>query len=161
MPAAKKKTGARKKNTGARKKTMVKSAAIDKVIDNAVTALRASCDNVAAAVEARAKDAKKFTAESKRIARKKATLTRRKRTLTARYKKIGGADTRKQLTATTKELAAVNKDGVRNRAVKSVNATELAALKASLKKTRAYLKEIDKADKTLNKPRRRRRRRTA
>lgn len=141
----------------AKKKSVVKSAAVDKAIMAAIESLNAASEASAVAVATRAKDAKNFTAEGKRLAKKKAALAKRKKTAAVKLKKDGTAAARKSLKDSEKELAVVTKDGAKNRVEKSVNAEELTGLKLGLKKVSAYLKVIEKSDKVLNKPKKKKR----
>lgn len=141
------------------KKTVVKSASLEKVIENSLAALSAANDNGDKAVAALSRTAKSLLSEGKRLSKKRATLSRRKKTATAKLKKDNNADNRKLLRDTVRELAAVRKLAASTTAAKSANAEELRGLKAQTKRSKAYLSALDKADKVLNKPRKTRRRR--
>jgi hypothetical protein len=146
----------------ATKKRIASSASIDKKIGTAVETLQAVYGDVTKAVVTRSAAAKKLTRETRSLSKKRATLVKRKRTATNRVRKTPSAETRKALRTVTAELNAVSKVLPKSREQKAANAQELASLKASLKRASAYLKEIAKADKVLNKPRKKvRRRRTA
>ena len=142
-------------------KPIVKSAAIDKAIVSAVETLNAACNASAPAVDVRAKEAKKLTAEGKRLAKKKAVLSKRKTAVSAKVKKDPSAANRKLLKVTVTELAAVTKASAKSRAAKSANAEELNGLKAGLKKAVTYAKLIEKARKVLDKPRKKSRKKRA
>lgn len=136
----------------AKKKTIVKSAAVSNAIAGAIDTLTAASTSSAGAIAIRAKDAKKFSSESKRLAKKKAMLAKRKTATTAKLKKEASASLRKLLKTTVKELADVTKAGSKNRAEKSVNSEELTGLKVSFKRVATYIKVIEKAEKVLSKP---------
>jgi len=59
------------------------------------------------------------------------------------------------------ELAATRKALAKTRAAKAINSPELAALKAAQRQANAYSKAIAQADKALNKPKKKRRKRAA
>ncbi len=139
------------------KKTVVKSASLGKVIDNSLAALNTAYHDGEKAIEALSKIAKKLTAEGKRLSKKRATLSRRKKTVIAKLKKTNDAVTRKLLKTTEKELAAIKKLAAKSAAAKSANSEELKNLKAHSKRTKAYLAVLEKADKILNKPKKKRR----
>ena len=141
----------------AKKKPIVKSMAVDKAIASAVDSLTSACTAGATAIASRTKDAKKFAAEGKRLAKKKAVLTKRKSAAAAKLKKAPNAETRKLLNATVKELAIVTKANAKSRADKAANAEELAGLKAGFKKADTFMKLIGKAEKVLDKPKKKRR----
>ena len=134
------------------KKSVAKSASVAKVVDNSVAALTAANSDSEKAVATLSAVAKKLTAEGKRLSKKRATLTKRKKTTTAKLKKTGDAAAKKLLAATVKELNAVKKQATKSSAAKSANGDELKGLKASAKRTKTYLALITKADKVLNKP---------
>ena len=143
------------------KKSVVKSAALEKTIGNALDALNCANDDGEKAIAALSKIAKSLTAESKRYSKKRATLSRRKKTLTAKLKKGPDADTRKLLNATEKELNAIKKLAAKCSATKSANSEELKGLKANTKRSKAYLAALTKADRILNKPKKKRRKKRA
>jgi len=142
-------------------KKVVKSASLVKTIDNALAALDAANVNGAAAVAELSKTAKKLTAEGKRLSKKRATLSKRKRTATAKLKKTGDAAVKKLINTTEKELNAVKKLAAKSSAAKSANAEELRGLKAQAKRSKAYMTVLAKADKVLNKPKKKRRKKRA
>jgi hypothetical protein len=144
-------------------KTVAKSAAVTTKIANALGALGAARTDSDVAVAVRTKTAKKLTAELKKLNRKRRVLAKRKVAATLKLKKAPGVDTRKALRLVDKELVATRKALVKARADKAANATELAAMKAALRKTNLYTKALEKVDKALNKPKPRRkvRRKTA
>ncbi|WP_455209111.1 hypothetical protein [Kaarinaea lacus] len=104
------------------------------------------------------KDRKKFLADNKRLSKKRAVLTKKKKIAANRLKKDPNTENRKVASSIVKELAVVKKAGDKARAISSVNAEELKSVKASLKQASAYLAGIEKADKQLNKPQKKKRR---
>ena len=143
------------------KKPVVKSAALANVIEKSLAALGTANDNGEKAVAALSATAKKLTAEGKRLSKKRATLSRRKKATTAKIKKTNDADAKKLLKATEKELNSIKKLAAKSSAAKKANAEELKGLKASAKRTKAYLAVIAKADKVLNKPKKKTRKKRA
>ena len=104
------------------------------------------------------KDRKKFLADNKRLSKKRAVLTKKKKIAANRLKKTPNAENRKVASSLVKELAVVKKAGDKARAISAVNAEELKSVKASLKQASAYLAGIEKANKQLNKPQKKKRR---
>jgi len=142
-----------------KKATVMKSAALEKLVSGSMDNLQVACDDGAKAIATRSGEAKKLLAESKRISKKRAVLIRRKKTTSMKLKKVADAATRKILRDVEKELAAIKKVGEKVRASKSSLAEELKGLKENQKRAAAYLKVIEKADKILNKPKKKKRRR--
>jgi hypothetical protein len=148
--AAKKKTG---------KQASVKSSVLDSRIDSAMAALAGAAADSAQAVDVRSKEVKKLTAEAKRLSKKRATLAKRKKTAAKKAKSLPGVETRKELNAIVKELAVVSKQAPKARAAKATAAAELSGLKSAAKRVAAYIKNLEKAEKVLNKPAKKRRKR--
>ena len=109
-----------------------------------------------AAASALEKNRKKFLAETKRLSKKRATLGKKKKVAANRLKKTPNAENRKAATAINKELAAIKKASDKARAVSSANAEQLKSVKTSLKQASTYLTVIARADKLLNKPKKKR-----
>ena len=142
----------------AKAKKIATSASIAKKLQTAIENLQLANTDGAAAASVLDKDREKHLAENKRLSKKRAVLTKKKKAASGRLKKDPSAENRKTLNAITKELAAIKKAGDKARAVSSANATELNAVKASLKQASAYAAVIAKADKILNKPKKKKRR---
>ncbi|MFO7603930.1 MAG: hypothetical protein R6X06_08965 [Gammaproteobacteria bacterium] len=142
-------------------KKIVKASSLANTIKNATENLAAAASDGEAAASQLGSERKKLVAESKRFAKKRATLTKRKQTAASRLKKTPNADNRKALTAVSKELASVKKAGDKARAAAAANNEELKAVKTSLRQATAYLNVIEKADKVLNKPKKKRRKKRA
>lgn len=132
------------------KKANIKSSAVEKTIDTAVSNMTQVCEDAAKAVADQTKEAKKLLLESRRASKKRATLMKRKKTATNRLKKDPTADNRKALKAVEKEIALVSKGLVKTRADKAAVTAELAALRANFKRVKTYLGVIGKADRALN-----------
>lgn len=142
-------------------KPLAKSVALEKVLNNSIDVLNAVCKSSSQAVASRAKGAKKHTAETKRLSKKRATLSNRKKAITKKLRKGADVVTRKLLTTTVKEIGVIKKLAAKNNAAKTANATELAAMKKILKTASAYVKGIEKANKDLSKPKKKRRKKRA
>jgi len=142
-----------------KKATVMKSAALEKLVSGSMNNLQVACDDGAKAVATRSSEAKKLLAESKRISKKRAILIRRKKTTALKLKKVADAATRKALREVEKELTAIKKMTDKVRIGKSALAEELKGLKENQRRAATYLKVIEKADKILNKPKKKKRRR--
>lgn len=143
----------------ARKKSILKSTVLNKRVDTAVTSLVGAAAECNQAVDVLGKDVKKLTAEAKRLGKKRAVLAKRKKAAAKKVKSSPGADTRKALNAVVKELAVVSKQAPKARAAKATAAAELSGLKSAAKRLNAYVKNMDKVDKDLSKPAKKRRKR--
>ena len=142
-----------------KEKTIAKSASVEKNIATALEKLNAACTDGDRAVAARSKIAKKLNAESRRLNKRRGTLVRRSKAAAAKAKAAPSAATLKSLREAVTELAATRKALVKTRAAKAVNSPELKALKAAQRQANAYGKAIVQADKVLNKPAKKRRKR--
>lgn len=142
----------------AKKKAIATSAAMAKTLESALGGLASICESGGKAVDTRAKDAKKLAASSKRLGKKRMMLNKRKSTATARLKKDATADNRKALSAVVKELGMVTRELAKVKKVKDANNAELSGLRTSLKRATAYMKGVTSADRVLNKPKRKVRR---
>ncbi len=142
-----------------KKATVMKSAALEKLVSGSMNNLQVACDDGAKAVATRSSEAKKLLAESKRISKKRAILIRRRKTTALKLKKVADAATRKALRDVEKELTAIKKMAEKVRINKTSLAEELKALKENQKRAATYLNVIEKADKILNKPKKKKRRR--
>ena len=142
-----------------KKRPIAKSASVEKNIDVALERLDAACTEGDKAVAARSKIAKKLNAESRRLNKKRATLVKRSKVAAVKAKADPSAATRKALREAVTELAATRKALAKTRAAKAVNTPELAALKVAQRQANAYGKAIVLADKVLNKPKKKRKKR--
>ena len=145
----------------AKTKPIIKAAALDKTINASIDSLTEACGNAETAVTTKTIEAKKLTADVKRHTKKNATLTKRNKTAAAKLKKDTNATNKKTVAAVAKELKSTKAALDKARASKAVVSTELAALKASSKRLIAYTKAIATADKVLNKPAKKRRKKRA
>jgi hypothetical protein len=133
------------------KKSIAKSAAVEKGLADAMERLAKTFAAGDQAVDIRTKDGKKFSVAVKRLSKRKATLGKKKKTAGNRVKKDPTRDNKAALRAVVKDLTTTTRDLTKAQAVKKVNATELAALKATHKRSSAYMKAVGSADKVLNK----------
>jgi len=143
------------------KKSTVKSSALEKTISTSIDSLSSAFSVSASAVETLSKDAKKLTLESKRLAKKRMMLMKRKKTAATKLKKTPDAANRKALKDVEKELAVVTKMIDKVKPQKTESAEELTALKACFRRVSAYMKSIEGADKVLNKPKKKVRKKRA
>ncbi|VAX08620.1 hypothetical protein MNBD_GAMMA25-871 [hydrothermal vent metagenome] len=142
-----------------RKVTVMKSAALEKLVSGAMGDLESASNDGAQAIATCSNESKKMLAESKRISKKRALLTRRKKAASIKLKKAPAADTRKALRDVEKELTTVKRMADKLKPAKASLAEELKGLKEGQKRASAYLKVIVRADKILNKPKKKKRRR--
>jgi hypothetical protein len=140
----------------AKAKKPASASSIAKKIQVATENLLTAKNDSEAAASSLEKDRKKLLAENKRIAKKRAVLSRKKKAAANRLKKTPNAENRKAVNSISKELTTVSKAGVKARAAKSANAEELKSVKTSLKQASTYIAVIAKADKQLNKPKKKR-----
>lgn len=140
----------------AKTKRPASASSIAKKIQIATENLSIAKNDGEAAANSLEKDRKKLLTENKRVTKKRAVLSRKKKAAANRLKKTPNAENRKAVNAISKELTTVNKAGAKARAAKSANAEELKSVKTSLKQASAYLSMIAKADKQLNKPKKKR-----
>lgn len=141
----------------AKGKKVATSASIAKKIQVATENLMLAKQDGEASASLLEKDRKKFLAENKRLAKKRAALTKKKKIAANRLKKTPNAENRKAANAINKDLAAIKKAGDKARATSSVNAEELKSVKSALKQASTYLNLMQRADKVLNKPKKKRR----
>ena len=139
----------------------VKGAASHKAVDSAVATINdiaASATNAVIAVD---KEYKKLQKTAKSLSRKRATLMRKTRTAAKRLKKDVSVANKKAVAVIKKDVAAVKKEAEKVNKLKSTVSEELAALKAASKRAVAYAKSVTAADKVLNKPKKKRRKKKA
>lgn len=141
----------------AKAKRIVKNDAVEKAVNSAMSTLSSAGVECSKSVAAATKQAKTYLNEAKRLGKKRATLLKRKKSAAARLKKTANAVNRKAHKAIEKELAVVKKAIAKLTPVKSAHAIELTSLKASLKRITTYTGVLDKADKLLNKPKKKKR----
>ena len=141
----------------AKAKKLVTASALANLVRSATESLASAANDGMIAGDALSKDRKKLVADSRRLAKKRAVLTKKKTAASKRLKNTPNAENRKAVSSVTKELVTVKKDGEKARAAAATNTEELKAVKASLKQAAAYVSVIEKADKILNKPKKKRR----
>ena len=143
------------------KKTIANSNALEKTITASVASLTSACNQSAIAVDSLSKVAKTLANESTRLNKKRAVLMKRKKTAAAKQKKNPSAENKKSVQSVEKELTAISKDIAKVKPIKESNAVELKALREWLKRASAYTRGIESADKVLNKPKKKARRKVA
>ena len=79
------------------------------------------------------------------------------KTAAKRVKKDANAANKKAVKVIKKDIAIVKKDIAKLKTVKSAVSEELASLKLASKRAAAYAKSVASADKVLNKPKKKRR----
>ena len=142
-------------------KAIAKSNVLEKTITASVASLASACNQSAVAVDSLSKVAKTLAKESSRLNKKRAVLMKRKKTAAAKQKKNPNAENRKALQGVDKELTATSKEIAKVRPKKESNAVELKALRTWLQRASAYTKGIESADRVLNKPKKKARRKVA
>ena len=140
----------------AKAKRLASGSSLANKIQTATESLLLVKNDGEAAASSLEKDRKKLLAENKRLNKKRAVLTNKKRIAANRLKKTPNAENRKAASAISKDLAAIKKAGDKARAASSANSAELKLVKNSLKQASAYLAGMDKVDKLLNKPKKKR-----
>lgn len=145
----------------ATKKSIVKSSALEKTISTSIDSLSSAFNVSADAVATLSNDAKKLTLEAKRLTKKRAILLKRKKTAATKLKKAPDAANRKALKDVEKEIAVITKLLDKVKPQKASSTEELTALKACFRKVSAYMKSIEGADKVLNKPKKKVRKKRA
>ncbi len=141
------------------KKTVIKNTALVKTTETALANLETANANAEKALAAATKKNKQSSAEGKRLSKKRVALIKRNKTAALRLKKDPVAANKKALNDIAKELAAVRKDAAKNKIVRAADYAELSDLRISCRRLAAYTKAITAADKVLNKPKKKVRRR--
>ncbi|HEX7026741.1 MAG TPA: hypothetical protein VF268_05830 [Gammaproteobacteria bacterium] len=136
----------------AKKKAPIKGGALEKLVDAAVENMQQALASGSTAIDARSKEVKTLNTQSSRLRKKRATLLKRKKVTSSKLKKAPNAELRKLLRDVERELVSVRKDLEKTTSAKEAAAGELSVLKSSFKKAALYSKGIEKADKALNKP---------
>ena len=142
-------------------KKTIKNAALAKVIDSSLTNLEAATANGSKALALATKNNKQLSAEGKRLSKKRIALIKRRKTAAAKAQKDPIAANKKALSAVDIELAAIRKAAAKNKVVKAAIFEELSGLRVSCRRLSAYNKAISAADRVLNKPKKKTRRRKA
>lgn len=140
-----------------RKKSIAKYTMVEKRLHAAMENLEAAWIASEGAVAVRSKDAKSLTSTVKRLSKKHATLNKRKTTASGRLKKAPSPETRAALRSVVQDLTKTKKELVKAKAAKAANAEELNPLKTAYRRAHAYAAAIQKVDKQLDKPTKKRR----
>lgn len=135
-----------------KKKTLIKSNALEKLINSAVGGMEAALESGTEAINVLGKEVKSLNTQGSRLRKKRVILLKRKKATTGKLKKSPNAELRKLLRDVERELASSRKELTKVTSAKDVAAGELGALKGNFKKVSVYAKAIEKADKVLNKP---------
>ncbi|MGD8938868.1 MAG: hypothetical protein PVJ72_05775 [Gammaproteobacteria bacterium] len=144
-----------------KKKPIAKAGMVAKSLENALVNLEAAFESGTNAVAERAQNGSQYAKLVARLSKKRATLLKRKKLATTRVQKEPSADNNKALRDVKKELDSVTKELGKAKIVKDANNAELSDLRASLKRATAYRKGVAAADKVLNKPKKKSRRKKA
>ena len=142
------------------KKTIIKSSALNKTIDAATSSIESASNDAGKAVAKVTSDAKKLTAEVKRHTKKRSILTKRKKAATTKQKSNPNAANRKALATVVKELKSTISAQEKARTNKTKTTEELNGLRDASKRLNAYSKAIAAADRVLNKPKKKARRKS-
>jgi len=134
------------------KKPVIKNTALVKVIDTSLTNLETATTNGVKALALATKKSKQSSTEGRRLNKKRVTLIKRRKTAVAKAKKDPDAANKKVLKTVDKELAAIRKEVAKNKIVKAANFEELSGLRVSCRRLAAYMKTLAAADRALNKP---------
>jgi hypothetical protein len=129
------------------KKTPAKSTVVEKTLQSALEKLAEAASAVDKAVTIRARDAKKLATATKRLTKRKASLGKRRKSAAARARKSPSGEARQALRAVSKELASTVKELAKARTLKAANASELALLRATQRRTKGYRKGIARVDR--------------
>jgi len=143
----------------ANKKPVIKNTALVRVIDTSLANLETATTNGVKALALALKKSKQSATEGKRLNRKRVTLIKRRITAGNKAKKNPDAANKKALTAVNRELAAIRKAAAKNKIVKAANFEELSGLRVSCRRLAAYMKTLTAADRALNKPKKKTRKR--
>jgi len=135
---------------------LAKSAPSLTAINRAVDTLSDIAAETKKAVAALSSDKKKLGNDTKRLRNKRAALMKKKKIATARKKKNASADNKKAVTAINKDINEIKKLTRKVSLLKSRVSEELSALKDVSKRAGAYDKAVSKVTKTLNKPKKKR-----
>jgi len=138
-------------------KKVVKGAASHKAVDSAIATINDVAASATKAVIAVDKEYKKLSKTAKRLNKKRAALMKKSRSAAKRLKKDANAANKKAATIIKKDIAVIKKEAEKVNKLKSIASEELATLKAASKRAIAYVKGVTSADKALNKPKKKRR----
>ena len=144
-----------------KKKPIAKSSMVEKSLENSLVNLEAAFESGTKTVAERTQTGSQLAKLVARLSKKRAALMKRKKLATARVNKEASVDNKKALHDVTKELDTIKKEFDKAKIAKDANNAELGPLRVALKRATAYRKGIAAADKVLNKPKKKSRRRRA
>ena len=144
-----------------KKKPIAKAIMVAKSLENALVNLEAAFESGTKAVAERSQTGSQLAKLVARLSKKRAALMKRKKLATTRVKKEASADNKKALRDVTKELDTIKKEFDKAKIAKDANNAELSQLRVALKRATAYRKGVVAADKVLNKPKKKTRRKRA
>ena len=139
------------------RKSIPKTAVVESNLETAMQRLAMACQAGDSAVAVRSSDGKKLATAVKRLSKRRATLLKRKKTTANKLSREPNRENRSAFKAVQKELATTKKELDKARVAKAANLAELTTMRAAQKRANAYKKAIASADKTLNKPKKARR----
>lgn len=142
-------------------KKTVKGATHLKAVDSAIASINDVAAAATKAVIATEREYKKLAKAAKMMSKKRISLMKKAKIATNRMKKDASAANRKAVSIINKDIAAIKKELAKYNLVKSAISEELAALKSASKRAVAYAKGIVGADKVLNKPKKKKRKKKA
>ena len=134
-----------------KKAPLIRSAQIDKTIESSIEKLQESTEKAEIAVTTRSKDSGKQLAEIRKLRKKAQALANKKKKAVATNKKSPAAQTAKLVTTITREVTTMAKEIAKAVADRQKNLEELSALRASVRRGKAYVKAMATTDKALNK----------
>lgn len=135
-----------------KKKKIVKGDDLLDAVDSAVSVIEQIYTNAIKAIVVATKDNTKLTKETKRISKKRSVLMKKKKSATAKVKKSPISANKKALKSVEKDITAIIKESDKISVQKSDISEELVTLKTVSKRTIAYMQGVKAADKVLNKP---------
>jgi hypothetical protein len=145
-----------------KKKTLVaKAVMVEKSLENALVNLEAAFESGTKAAAERTQTGSQLAKLVARLSKKRAALMKRKKLAKTRVEKEASVDNKKALRDVTKELDTIKKELDKAKIAKDANNAELTPLRVALKRATAYRKGVTAADKALNKPKKKSRRRRA
>ena len=137
---------------------IAKSSALVKVTTDSVERLTAAMSDSAKAMQAKNAESKKLLTQNKRLIKKCGALVKKKAIAKRRLKANPNVANRKALSSVGKELDVTTKALAKSRSLKSTVNEELNDLKTAHKRITAYVKALEKTEKALNKPAKKKRR---
>ena len=143
----------------ANKKPVIKNTALVRVIDTSLANLETAATNGVRALALATKKNKQSSAEGKRLNRKRVALIKRRIAAGKKAKKNPDAANKRALATVNRELAAIRKAVAKNKIVNAANFEELSGLRVSRRRLAAYMRTLAAADRVLNKPKKKTRKR--